>query len=75
MLTISVWDKKYEVILNILKIFSNVFGTYGIHPHETKNHKDINKDIILKKISLSKKLLELEKPVWIFTTIRDKKLN
>ena len=57
MLTISVEDKKYEVILNILKKFSNVFGTYGIHPHETKNHKDINKDIILKKISLSKKII------------------
>ena len=57
MLTISVEDKKYNVILNIIKKFSNVFGTYGIHPHEAKNHKKINKDIILKKISLSKKII------------------
>ena len=57
MLTISVEDKKYDIILNIIKKFSNVFGTYGIHPHQTKNHKNINKDIILKKISLSKKII------------------
>ena len=55
MLTISVADKKFDVILNITKKFKNVYGTYGIHPHEAKNHKEITKDIILKKINMSKK--------------------
>ena len=47
MLTISVVDKKYNVILDITKKFSNVYGTYGIHPHEAKNHNEINKENIL----------------------------
>ena len=46
MLTISVSDKKYDVILNIIKKFSSVYGTYGIHPHEAKNHNQIDKEII-----------------------------
>ena len=57
MLTISVTDKKYGVILNIIKKFSNVYGTYGIHPHEAKNHEKIHKEIILKKIKLSNKII------------------
>ena len=57
MLTISVTDKKYDIILNIIKKFSNVYGTYGIHPHEAKNHKQIVKDLILQKISMSKKVI------------------
>ena len=56
-LTISVTDAKYNNILNIVKKFSNVYGTYGIHPHEAKNHKKLNKDTILKKISMSKKII------------------
>ena len=55
MLTISVSDKKYDVILNIIKKFSSVYGTYGIHPHEAKNHNQINKEIILNKVNISKK--------------------
>ena len=55
MLTISVTDKKYDVILNILKKYLNVYGTYGIHPHEAKNHKEITKDIILNKSKIAEK--------------------
>ena len=56
-LTISVTDKKYDVILDITKKFANVYGTYGIHPHEAKNHKEINKKLILNKLNLSKKII------------------
>ncbi len=56
-LTISVTDKKYNVILDIVNKFENVYGTYGIHPHEAKNHNEINKNIILKKIKLSEKII------------------
>mgnify|MGYP001271200338 CR=1 FL=1 len=55
MLTISVTDNKYDVILNIIKKFNNVYGTYGIHPHEAKNHIEINKDTILKGLKLVKR--------------------
>ena len=57
MLTISVTDNKYDNILQITKKYTNVYGTYGIHPHEAKNHNAINKDIILKRINISKKII------------------
>ena len=57
MLTISVTDKKYELILAIVKKYANVYGTYGIHPHEAKNHKEITKDVILNKLSMNKKII------------------
>ena len=57
MLTISVTDKKYDNILQITKKYKNVYGTYGIHPHEAKNHNEINNDIILKRINISKKII------------------
>ena len=57
MLTISVTDKKYNVILDIIKKHSAVYGTYGIHPHEAKNHNEINKNIIIKNIKKSKKII------------------
>ena len=57
MLTISVSDKKYNNILNITQKFNNVYGTYGIHPHEAKNHNQINKDIILERIKVSNKII------------------
>ena len=69
MLTISVTDKKYDVILDITKKFANVYGTYGIHPHEAKNHKEINKKFILNKLNLSKKIIGIEKQAWIFIII------
>ena len=34
-----------------------MYGTYGIHPHETKDYKNLNKEEIIKKISLSKKVI------------------
>ena len=46
-LTISTEDKSFNKILNIVSNYKCVFGTYGIHPHEAKIHKDIkSKDII-----------------------------
>ena len=57
LLTISVSNHKYDVILDITKKYSKVYGTYGIHPHEAKNHKEITKDIILKKLKMSNKII------------------
>ena len=57
MLTISVTDKKYKVILDIINKYSIVYGTYGIHPHEAKNHNEITKDTIIKNIKKSKKII------------------
>ena len=40
LLTISTTDKSLDKILKITKDFSCVYGTYGIHPHEAKNHQN-----------------------------------
>ena len=37
--------------------YKEVYGTYGIHPHEAKNHMDIKKNDIIKSIKLSKKII------------------
>ncbi len=43
MLTISTEDKSFNDILNIVSKYENVYGTYGIHPHEAKLHQNIKK--------------------------------
>ena len=57
LLSISTTNESYELILEIIKKYKNIYGTYGIHPHETKNYKNLNVKKILKKLSLSKKII------------------
>jgi len=57
LLTISTEDSSFNKILTIVSKFNCVFGTYGIHPHEAKNHKKIKSLDIIKKINLNKKLI------------------
>ena len=57
LLTISTEDKSFQNILKILETYSCVYGTYGIHPHEAKNHKNITTDYILNKINENKKII------------------
>ena len=56
-LTISTEDKSFEKILKILKNHKNVYGTYGIHPHEAKTHQNIICSNIIQKLNLNKKLI------------------
>ena len=57
LLSISTTNESYLRVLEIIKKFKNIYGTYGIHPHETKNYKDLNKEDIIEKIKLSKKII------------------
>ena len=57
MLTISTEDKSYDKILKIVSQHKSVYGTYGIHPHEAKLHKDISNTDIIKKVNLNKKII------------------
>ena len=57
LLTISTVDKDYEKLLDIIKNNDEVYGTYGIHPHEAKNHKEINSKLIIDKTQRSKKII------------------
>ena len=57
LLTISTTDKSLNKILKITNDFNCVYGTYGIHPHEAKNHKNIKSKNIIKNVNLSKKII------------------
>ncbi len=57
MLTISTEDKSFDKILKIISQYKSVYGTYGIHPHEAKLHKNIKSLDIIKKINVNKKII------------------
>jgi len=56
-LSISTTNESYDRILQIVKNYKNVYGTYGIHPHETKNYQSLSTEQIIKKLQLSKKII------------------
>ena len=55
LLTISTSNQSFENILKILEIDEIIYGTYGIHPHETKNNK-VTKKIIIENIKKHPKI-------------------
>ena len=57
LLTISTEDKSYNQILNIVENYNCVYGTYGIHPHEAKNHQSFKCKDIIDRINQSKKII------------------
>ena len=56
LLTICTTSNGYENILKIVEIDPIIYGTFGIHPHETDKDK-VNKKEIVKKIKLNKKII------------------
>jgi TatD DNase family protein len=57
LLSISTTDESFDKILQIVKTYKNVYGTYGIHPHETKNYQLLTSDQIISKINSNKKII------------------
>ena len=57
LLTISTEDKSFDKIIKIISNHKCVYGTYGIHPHEAKNHQSISSKDIIRKINLNKKII------------------
>ena len=57
LLSISTTNKSYLNILEIVQKYKNIYGTYGIHPHESKNHKYLDSHEIIKKINVHKKII------------------
>ena len=56
LLTICTSNESFENIQKILEIDEIIYGTYGIHPHETKNNK-VTKNIIIENIKKHPKLI------------------
>ncbi len=57
LLTISTTDKSFEKIIKIITKYPSIYGSYGIHPHESEFNSNINSSKILEKINLSKKII------------------
>tara|TARA_Y100000591_G_scaffold328693_1_gene355663 strand:+ start:24 stop:800 length:777 start_codon:yes stop_codon:yes gene_type:complete len=57
MLTISTEDKSFDKILKIVNEFKSVYGTYGIHPHEAKLHKQIDANYIIERLKENNKII------------------
>jgi len=57
LLSISTTDESFDKILNIVETYNNVYGTYGIHPHETKNYSSLTSAQIIKKTNLNNKII------------------
>ena len=55
-LTICTTLNSYEKIKKILKLDDIIYGTFGIHPHETKNNI-VSQKIILDNIKVSPKII------------------
>ena len=55
-LTISTNFKSFENIKNIIQIDDIIYGSIGIHPHESSNDL-IKKDFIIKQSKLNKKII------------------
>ena len=57
LLTICTTLESFKRIKLLIKKDEMIYGTYGIHPHEAKNHKNIKSHEIIEKINLSKKII------------------
>ena len=47
LLTICTTLKSFERIKLIIVKYKNIYGTFGIHPHESEKHPQINSKFIL----------------------------
>jgi len=47
LLTICTTLKSFEKIKLIIKKYKNIYGTFGIHPHETKKNTQVDSEFIL----------------------------
>jgi len=56
LLTICTTDKNFSNIIDLIKKDMMIYGTYGIHPHETSNSNISSKDII-KNVRKNKKIV------------------
>ncbi len=57
LLTICTNIESFNKIKIIIEKYDNVYGTFGIHPHEAKNHTDIDSKFISKSVSNTKKIV------------------
>ena len=56
-LTICTTKDGYKNVLDIINFDSMIYGTFGIHPHESKNYLNINSNFIIDSIKTNEKII------------------
>ena len=57
LLTICTTLESFEKVRIIINKYKNIYGTFGIHPHETKNYLNVDSDFILNIKKENKKII------------------
>ena len=57
LLTICTTLESFEIIKLIVEKYNNIYGTFGIHPHETDKFKNVNSKLITSLIKRHKKIV------------------
>jgi len=59
LLTICTNLKSFEMIKRIILKYKNIYGSIGIHPHETKDHINVDKNMLISLRNENKKVIAL----------------
>ena len=59
LLTICTTSESFDKIKLIVNKYKNVYGTFGIHPHETITNKNVNFNSIVDSVSSNKKIIAI----------------
>jgi TatD DNase family protein len=59
LLTICTTLESYNKIKIIINKYTNIYGTFGIHPHETNNYKEISSKAIIDYKNQDKKIIAI----------------
>ena len=57
LLTISTSLKSFEMLKRIILKYKNIYGSIGIHPHETKDHINVDKKMLISLRNENKKII------------------
>ena len=57
LLTICTTLESFKKIQLIINKYNNIYGTFGIHPHETNNYREISSKIIIDYKNCNKKII------------------
>jgi len=76
MLTICTTPESFKKIEIIINKYPNIFGTFGIHPHETSKNLQVNSKIIHDKVKKNNKVIGIgETGLDFFYKHSDKKIQ
>ncbi len=76
LLSICTTLNSLEKIKIIINKYKNIYGTFGIHPHETNKNIEVNTDFILKVVNKNKKIIGIgESGLDFYYNHSDKKIQ